>query len=61
MKILVSIQQPVSQWQIPADGVDKLRQRFPHIQFVYATTPEQRAEGLRDADAAHTWILISDE
>ena len=61
MKILVSIQQPVSQWQIPADGVDKLRQRFPHIQFVYATTPEQRAEGLRDADAAYTWILSADE
>ncbi len=61
MKILISIQQPVSQWQIPADGVDKLRQRFPHIQFVYATTPEQRAEGLRDADAAYTWILSADE
>ena len=61
MKILISIQQPVTQWQIPAEGVDKLRQRFPHIQFVYATTPEERAEGLREADAAYTWILSADE
>jgi D-2-hydroxyacid dehydrogenase (NADP+) len=61
MKILISIQQPVTQWQIPAEGVDVLRQRFPHIQFIYATTPEQRAEGLREADAAYTWILNADE
>jgi phosphoglycerate dehydrogenase-like enzyme len=61
MKILISIQQPVTQWQIPAEAVDVLRQRFPHIQFIYATTPEQRAEGLREADAAYTWILNADE
>jgi D-2-hydroxyacid dehydrogenase (NADP+) len=61
MKILISIQQPVTQWQIPAEGVDVLRKRFPHIQFIYATTPEQRAEGLREADAAYTWILNADE
>ena len=61
MKILISIQQPVKQWQIPAEGVDKLRQRFPHIQFVYATTPQERADGLKEADAAYTWILKADE
>lgn len=61
VKILISIQQPVKQWQIPAESVDRLRQRFPHIQFVYATTPEERAEGLRDADAAYTWILSAEE
>jgi phosphoglycerate dehydrogenase-like enzyme len=61
MKILISIQQPVPQWQIPAEGVDKLRQRFPHIHFIHATTPEQRAEGLKDADAAYTWILDAGE
>lgn len=61
MKILISIQQPVSQWQIPAEGVETLRRRFPHIQFIYATTPEERAEGLREADAAYTWILGADE
>jgi phosphoglycerate dehydrogenase-like enzyme len=61
VKILISIQQPVKQWQIPADSVDRLRQRFPHIQFIYATTPEERTEGLKDADAAYTWILNADE
>ncbi len=33
MKVLISIQQPVMQWQIPAEGVETLRKRFPHIQF----------------------------
>ena len=61
MKILISIQQPVTQWQIPEDGVAALRKRFPHIQFIYATTPEERAAGLKDADAAYTWILNADE
>ena len=61
MKILISIQQPVTQWQIPADGVDKLRKRFPLINFIHATTPEERAEGLREADAAYTWILSAEE
>lgn len=61
MKILISIQQPVKQWQIPAESVETLRRRFPHINFVYATTPEQRAEGLKDADAAYTWILSAEE
>ena len=61
MKVLISIQQPVTQWQIPADGVDALRKRFPHIHFMHATTPDERAAGLRDADVAYTWILNGDE
>ena len=61
MKILISIQQPVTQWQIPADGVDTLRKRFPLITFIHATTPDQRAEGLKDCDAAYTWILGASE
>ncbi len=61
MKVLVSIQLPVAQWQIPADAVQTLRRRFPHIEFVHATTPEQRAEGLRDCDIAYTWILKAPE
>ena len=40
VKVLISIQQPVTQWQIPAEGVDALRERFPHIQFIHATTAE---------------------
>ena len=40
MKVLISIQLPVAQWQIPVDAVQALRRRFPHIEFVHATTPE---------------------
>ena len=61
MRILVSIQQPVHQWQIPADGVAALRKRFPHLQFIHATSAEERASGLRGCDAAFTWILSTEE
>ncbi len=61
MKILISIQQPVTQWQIPVDSVNSLRKRFPLINFVHATQPEQRADGLVDCDAAYTWILTAHE
>ena len=61
MTILISIQQPVTQWQIPVEGVVALRDRFPAIRFIHATTPEQRAEGLKDCDAAYTWILNTGE
>jgi phosphoglycerate dehydrogenase-like enzyme len=61
VKILISIQQPVTQWQIPAEGVETLRKRFPLINFIHATTAEERAAGLKDADAAYTWILNADE
>ena len=39
MKVLISIQQPVRAWQIPAECVDMLRQRFPDIDWVHATDP----------------------
>lgn len=61
MKVLVSIQQPVRQWQIPADAVAALRTRFPHIEFIHATTDEERARGLIDCEAAFTWILQAGE
>lgn len=61
MKVLISIQQPVTQWQIPAEGVTSLRTRFPQINFVHATTPEQRADALKDCDLAYTWILNAGE
>ncbi len=61
MKVLISIQQPVKQWQIPAEGVATLRARFPHIDFVYATSDQQRARGLLDCAAAYTWILKAAE
>ena len=61
MEVLISIQQPVTQWQIPADGVEALRRRFPHIRFHHATTPGERAAGLARCDAAYTWILNAEE
>lgn len=61
MKVLISIQQPVTQWQIPADGVETLRKRFPHIQFIHATSPDERADALPLCDAAYTWILKDHE
>ena len=61
MRVLISIQQPVKQWQIPVDGVETLRKRFPHIQFIHATTPEQRAEALAECDITYTWILTDHE
>ena len=61
MKILISIDHRVAQWQIPADGVATLRVRFPHIEFIHATSDEERARGLADCDVAYTWILKADE
>lgn len=61
MKILISIQLAVKQWQIPPECVETLRRRFPLVKFVYATTPEERAAGLKDCDAAYTWILKQHE
>ena len=61
MKVLISIQQLVHQWQIPAECVATLRARFPHIEFVHATTDEERARGLADCDVAYTWILKTPE
>jgi phosphoglycerate dehydrogenase-like enzyme len=61
MKILISIQQPVAQWQIPDSGVEALRRRFPHLDFIHATTDEQRSQGLAQCDVAYTWILKAAE
>ena len=61
MRVLISIQQPVSQWQVPSAGVEVLRRRFPNLEFIHATTDEQRAEGLKTCDVAYTWILKAPE
>lgn len=61
MRVLISIQQPVAQWQIPVEGVETLQQRFPHVQFMHAASPEERAAGLPLCDAAFTWILKDHE
>jgi phosphoglycerate dehydrogenase-like enzyme len=61
VRVLISIQQPVTQWQIPAESVDSLRKRFPHVQFIHATSAEERAAALPLCDAAYTWILRNHE
>lgn len=61
MTVLVSIQQAVAAWQIPAEQVDRLRRVCPQHEFVYATTEAERAAGLAHCDVAFTWILTPPE
>jgi phosphoglycerate dehydrogenase-like enzyme len=61
LNVLISIQQPVKAWQIPPEGVERLRQRFPDITFVHATDDQTRARGLENCDVAYTWILSAAE
>lgn len=61
MNIVISIQQPVSQWQIPEASARALVSRFPDVTFTYARTDAERAAGLASADAAYTWMLSADE
>ena len=57
LRVLISIQQHVPHWQIPSESVAALRARFPHIDFIYAQTDQERAKGLAECDVAYTWIL----
>jgi phosphoglycerate dehydrogenase-like enzyme len=61
VRVLISIQQHVPHWQIPPESIEVLRARFPHVDFLYATTDEERASGLSDCDVAYTWILKAHE
>src|SRR5262245_23139007 len=61
MNGLISIQQPVRNWQIPVHGVETLRQRSSHVTFLHATAAAARQRGLLDCDVAFTWILSADE
>jgi D-2-hydroxyacid dehydrogenase (NADP+) len=61
MNVLISIQQPVRAWQIPVEGVQRLRERFPEVTFVHATDADMRARGLAECDVAYTWILSAAE
>lgn len=61
MTVLVSIQQPVEPWQVPAEAVATLRGRFPQHTFVHATDDDARARGLENCDVAYTWILAAEE
>jgi phosphoglycerate dehydrogenase-like enzyme len=57
MNVLISIQQPVVAWTIPAAQVARLRREFPAVTFAHALNDGQVDAALPDADAAFTWIL----
>ena len=57
MRVLVFVSQPVKAWSIPASHVNELRARFPSVEFVHASTPEEAHEAIRDADVAFTHFL----
>ena len=61
MHVLISIQQPVKAWQIPLEGVERLRRLFPDITFTHATDDAVRTQGLGECDVAYTWILSAAE
>jgi phosphoglycerate dehydrogenase-like enzyme len=61
MHVLISIQQPVHAWQIPTACVDRLRRRFPDVNFTHATDDDTRARALADCDVAYTWIMSREE
>ena len=61
MRVLISIQQPVPQWQIPAENVAALVARFPRIEFRHAVNDAERASGLAWCGVAYTWMLTPSE
>ncbi len=61
MTILVSIQQDVAAWQIPAAQVERLRRLCPQHEFLYATSAAERAAALARCDIAYTWVMSADE
>jgi phosphoglycerate dehydrogenase-like enzyme len=61
VRVLISIQQHVPHWQIPPESVARLRAHFPHIEFIYAQSDQERTNGLAECDVAYTWILNARE
>ena len=57
MNVLISIRQPVVSWVIPGAHVERLRRRFPDIQFTHALDNRADVEGIANADAAFTWTM----
>ena len=61
MKVLISIQQAVPQWQIPAEHAAAFGRQFPQFEFRYAVTDDERARGLAWCEVAYTWTLTPAE
>ena len=60
MNVLISIRQPVVAWVVPAAHVERLRVRFPDIDFIYALDDRADVEGIADADVAFTWTMTGE-
>jgi phosphoglycerate dehydrogenase-like enzyme len=60
MHILISVQQPVLAWTIPASQVERLRTTFPDVTFTNALDEADIRRALPLADAAFTWTLTAD-
>jgi phosphoglycerate dehydrogenase-like enzyme len=61
LRVAISIQQRVPQWQIPEASALALMSRFPDLRFTYARSEPERAEALASADVAFTWRLSAEE
>lgn len=59
MKIPVGIYGPPS-WTIHAKHIDRLRRRFPDIEFVHAHDDSELKQALRDADATFSSVVRED-
>ena len=61
MKVLVAVYSPVRAWNIPPAYVERLRQQFPHHEFLYAPTEEQVIPLIEDAEIAFVGELAHDQ
>ncbi|HUF24526.1 MAG TPA: D-2-hydroxyacid dehydrogenase [Vicinamibacterales bacterium] len=59
MIVAVGIYSP-SIWTLPAEHVDRLRARFPDVQFVEARTHAELADAIEDAEVAFSSLVRED-
>jgi phosphoglycerate dehydrogenase-like enzyme len=52
MNVLIFTVWPVSFWQTPKSQVERLRERFPELQFTHALADAEAAEAIETADVA---------
>src|SRR5262245_54256386 len=52
MNVLIATIWPVSFWQTPPTQVERMRKRFPDVQFRHALTEAEALEGIESADVA---------
>lgn len=57
MKILVSIHSPFVMWTIPLTHVARLREQFPHHEFLHANDNDAALALIPDADIAYSSLI----